>query len=87
MKRVAECFTVAFQRIGLAARLAHAQAGLALPRAVPPNAVYRITPNPGTTIRVNPVTSPQFGQPGGLPEFQFPLGTGPGTVSGPTLLP
>lgn len=64
-----------------------AQAGLALPRAIPPNAVYTVSPQPGTLIRVNPVTAPQFGQPGGLPEFQFPMGTAPGTVSTPTLLP
>ena len=63
---------------------AQAKAGLALPHAVPPNAVYTITPAPGTLIRVNPVAEPLFGQPGGLPEFQFPQGTGPGTVSGPT---
>jgi len=63
-----------------------AQAGLALPRAIPPNAVYTVSPQPGTLIRVNPVTAPQFGQPGGLPEFQFPLGTAPGTVSGPVML-
>src|SRR5260370_9816591 len=39
---------------------------------------------PGTSIRVKPVTQAAFGQPGGLPEVQFPFGTGPGTVSGPT---
>lgn len=66
---------------------AEARAGLALPHATPPNAVYQVTPSAGTSIRVNPVTSPQFGQPGGLPEFQFPLGTGAGTVSGPTRIP
>jgi RHS repeat-associated protein len=61
-----------------------AQSGLALPQATPPNAVYTVTPQPGTWVRVNPVTTPQFGQPGGLSEFQFPGGTGPGTVSLPT---
>lgn len=66
---------------------AEARAGLALPHATPPNAVYQVTPSPGTSIRVNPIASPQFGQQGGLPEFQFPLGTGAGTVSGPTRLP
>lgn len=66
---------------------AEARAGLALPHATPPNAVYQVTPSAGTSIRVNPITSPQFGQPGGLPEFQFPLGTGAGTVSGPTRIP
>jgi hypothetical protein len=60
-----------------------AKAGLALRHADPPNAVYTITPAPGTLIRVNPVAEPLFGQPGGLPEFQFPFGTGPGTVSSP----
>jgi hypothetical protein len=64
-----------------------ARAGLSLPRAVPPNAVYTVAPQPGTVIRVNPVTAPQFGQPGGLPEFQFPFGTGPGTISGPRSIP
>jgi RHS repeat-associated protein len=67
---------------------AEAQSGLALPRpTAPPNAVYTVTPQPGTWVRVNPVTAPQFGQPGGLPEFQFPGGTGPGTVSPPRLIP
>jgi hypothetical protein len=27
------------------------------------------------------LVSPNFGQPGGLPEYQFPTGTGSGTVS------
>jgi len=63
---------------------AEAQSGLALPRpTAPPNAVYTVTPQPGTWIRVNPVAEPLFGQPGGLPEFQFPGGTAPGTVSLP----
>jgi RHS repeat-associated protein len=67
---------------------AEARSGLALPGGRPlPNSVYQVTPEPGTWIRVNPVTSPQFGQPGGLPEFQFPYGTGPGTVGSPTPLP
>lgn len=66
---------------------AEAQSGLALRHATPPNAVYTVTPQPGTWVRANPVTAPQFGQPGGLPEFQFPGGTGPGTVSPPRLLP
>jgi hypothetical protein len=61
-----------------------AQAGLALPHLKPPNAVYPITPAPGTALIVNPVTRPKFGLPGGLPEFQFPFGTGPGTVAPPT---
>lgn len=63
---------------------AEAQSGLALPHATPPNAVYTVTPQPGTWIRVNPVAESLFGQPGGLPEFQFPGGTAPGTVSPPT---
>ena len=63
---------------------AGAQSGLALPRpTAPPNAVYTVTPQPGTWMRVNPITEPQFGQSGGLPEFQFLYGTGPGTVSSP----
>lgn len=66
---------------------AEAQAGLALPHASAPNAVYTVTPSPGTLIRGNPIAEPNFGQPGGLPEFQFPSGTGPGTVSGPSLIP
>ena len=66
---------------------AGAQSGLALPRAVPPNAVYTVTPEAGTWIRANPVTRPQFCQPGGLPEYQFPGGTGPGTVSPPRPIP
>ena len=66
---------------------AEAQSGLSLRHATPPNAVYTVTPQPGTWVRVNPVTAPQFGQPGGLPEFQFPGGTGPGTVSPPRLIP
>lgn len=60
-----------------------AQQGLALPHATPPNAMYIIRPAPGTPVRVNPVTRPDFGQPGGLPEFQFPMGTTPGSASGP----
>ena len=66
---------------------ASAKSGLSLPHATPPNAVYTVTPKPGTVVRVNPVAEPKFGQPGGLPEFQFPSGTGPGTVSGPRTLP
>jgi hypothetical protein len=64
-----------------------AQSGLALPHNPPPNAVYTVSPTPGTPIRVNPVASPNFGQPGGLPEYQFPVGTAPGTVSTPTPIP
>jgi len=64
-----------------------AQNGLALPAGRPiPNAVYKIYPQPGTLIKGNPVAEPLFGRPGGLPEYQFPLGTGPGTVSEPTLI-
>jgi hypothetical protein len=66
---------------------AEAQSGLALPNATPPNAVYGVAPAAGTWIRVNPVTAPQFGQPGGLPEYQFPGGTGSGTVSPPRRIP
>lgn len=64
-----------------------AQSGLALPRELPPNAVYTITPAPGTLIRVNPIAEPMFDRQGGLPEINFPLGTGAGSVSGPKLLP
>jgi hypothetical protein len=63
-----------------------AQKGLALPRENPPNAVYSISPKPGTLIRVNPVAEPLFGRPGGLPELQFPFGTESGTVSSPILI-
>ncbi|MGA2801001.1 MAG: hypothetical protein ABSE97_01300 [Verrucomicrobiota bacterium] len=67
---------------------AEAQSGLALPAGRPiPNAVYTVSPTPGTWIRVNPVAEPLFGRPGGLPEYQFPGGTGPGTVSQPRLIP
>jgi RHS repeat-associated protein len=62
---------------------AEAQAGLALPHSTPPDAVYTVTPTPGTFVRVNPIARPDFGQPGGKPEFQFIFGTRPGTVSGP----
>ena len=64
-----------------------ARAGLSLPHATAPNAVYIVSPTPGTLVCVNPVAASKFGQLGGLPEFQFPLGTGPGTVSGPRILP
>ena len=67
---------------------AEAQSGLALPRpTAPPNAVYTIKPTPGTPIAANPLTAPNFGQIGGLPEYRFPVGTMPGTVSGPVLIP
>ncbi len=64
-----------------------AKSGLSLRHAIPPNAVYTITPNAGSLIRVNPVAEPLFGQPGKLPEVQFPMGTQPGTVSKPNLIP
>jgi hypothetical protein len=64
-----------------------AQSGLALPHATPPNAVYSVTTPQGILINVNPVARPAFGQPGGLPEVQFPLGTPPGSVSPPNPLP
>jgi len=60
-----------------------AKSGLSLRHAIPPDAVYKITPNAGSLIRVNPVAEPLFGQPGKLPEVQFPMGTEPGTVSKP----
>ncbi|TPG05348.1 RHS repeat-associated core domain-containing protein [Rhodanobacter glycinis] len=60
-----------------------AQAGLALPHTSLPDAVYKVTPETGTWVNMNPIAEPKFGQPGGLPEFLFPNGTGPGTVSAP----
>ena len=63
-----------------------AQRGLALPRNLPPDAVYTISPPAGTLIRVNPITHPKFEQLGGLPEVEFILGTSPGSISGPTLI-
>jgi RHS repeat-associated protein len=66
---------------------AEAQSGLALPHPTPPNAVYTVSPPPGTWVQVNPTAAGAFGQPGGLPEVQFIYGTGPGTVSGPVSLP
>jgi len=60
---------------------------LALRHEFPPNAVYKVSPAPGTLIRVNPVAEDLFGRPGGLPEYQFPGGTGPGTISTPRRLP
>ena len=64
-----------------------AKAGLSLPHAVAPDALYVVTPKPGTLIQVNGATRPAFGQPGGLPEIQFITGTGPGTVVGPVSIP
>jgi RHS repeat-associated protein len=65
-----------------------AQSGLALPsRTTLPNSVYTVNPNSGTWIRANPVAEPLFGQPGGLPEYQFPAGTAPGTVLTPATIP
>jgi hypothetical protein len=66
---------------------AEAQSGLALPHVLPPDATYSVTPEAGTWIRVNPITEPLDGMPGGFPEYQFPFGTGPGTVSLPTSIP
>src|SRR6185312_5002388 len=63
-----------------------AQSGLALPQALPPNAVYTVTPEAGTWVNVNPFADAKYGQPGGLPEYQFPQGTGTGTVSQPRKL-
>jgi RHS repeat-associated protein len=63
---------------------AEAQSRLALPHANAPNAVYTVSPEPGTWIDVNPVVKPAFGQPGGGAEVTFPNGTGPGTVSDPS---
>ena len=66
---------------------AEATSRLALGQALSPDAVYVVTPKPGTFIWTNPVTSPKYGRPGGLPEIFFPIGTGPGTVSGPFPIP
>jgi RHS repeat-associated protein len=66
---------------------AEARSGLALPHATAPNAVYTVTPEPGTLIQVNPTVAAKFGQPGGLSEVQFIHGTGFGTVSAPVLIP
>jgi len=64
---------------------AEARSGLALAGQRPlPNAVYTVSPNQGTWINVTPVIRPDFNQPGGLTEFRFLYGTGPGTVSGPS---
>ena len=47
------------------------------------DAVYTASPPTGTPIRVNSITQPLYGQPGGLPEVNFILGTPPGSVSPP----
>jgi RHS repeat-associated protein len=61
-----------------------AQSGLSLPpRASLPDAAYPVTPEPGTPIVGPSPAQPANGQPGGLPEVQFPNGTGPGTVGPP----
>jgi len=62
---------------------AEAQSGLALPHTTLPNAVYTVSPESGTWVNMNPFAEPLNGQPGGLSEWQFPQGTGPGTVSAP----
>ena len=46
-----------------------------------------MTPAPGTPVTDPVPAAPQFGQPGGLPEVQFPQGTGPGTVGPPKQIP
>ena len=68
---------------------AEAQSTLSLPNRIqgPPNAVYPITPEPGTPVTEPSTVLPQFGQPGGGLEVRFPQGTGPGTVGDPTALP
>ena len=45
-----------------------ATSGLSLRHDIFPNAVYTVTPKPGTLVRSNPVAEPKFKQPGGLPE-------------------
>lgn len=67
-----------------------AQEGLALPHANPPDAVYTVTPAPGTPVLVDPThptARPMFNQPGGLPEYIFPEGTTPGSISPPRAIP
>jgi RHS repeat-associated protein len=66
---------------------AEAQSGLALPHETVPNAAYPVTPTPGTPIVGPTPAAPANGQPGGLPEVQFPQGTGPGTVGSPRPVP
>ena len=60
-----------------------AKKGLALPHEAPPDAVYVVKPAPCTPIIGPTPAEPKFGQPGLLPEVQFPEGTGPGTVGPP----
>jgi len=64
-----------------------AQALLALPHAQPPNAYYNVTVQIHIpVIGPNPV-DPQFGQPGGGVQYQFPRGTPPGSVGPPNPIP
>ena len=60
-----------------------AQEGLSLPGAILRDARYTVTPKARTLVTRPTPAAPQFGQPGGLPEVQFPWGTTPGTVSSP----
>jgi hypothetical protein len=60
-----------------------AKTGLALPHEAPPNAVYVVKPAPCTPIVGPTPAEPKYGQPGGLPEVQFPEGTVPGTIGPP----
>ena len=66
---------------------AEAEQGLSLSHPV--DAYYPVTPPAGTPVIVNPVTAPlpNLGLPGGLPEYYFPMGTPPGSVGPPTILP
>jgi hypothetical protein len=87
----AESFTGGLRPGGFATSFAElsgadARSGLSLPHSIPPNAVYTVTPKAGTWLAINPIVEPQFGQPGGLVEYQFPHGTGPNTVSLPRLI-
>jgi Concanavalin A-like lectin/glucanases superfamily/Domain of unknown function (DUF2341)/NHL repeat len=73
---------------------AQAKSGLALyNKPAPPDAMYIVTPEPCTPIIGPTPAEPQVDQftgqtlPGGLPEVQFPVGTGPGTVGPPIPLP
>lgn len=64
-----------------------AKALCALPHEQPPTIRIKVTPEPGTPMRLIAEEVPKFGQPGGAPGVWFPEGTGPGTVSEPTPLP
>jgi hypothetical protein len=64
-----------------------ARGTLALPHAQAPNAVYTVKPEFWRFVRGPSRVKPANGQPGGGWEYQFPTGTGPGTVSAPKPIP